>query len=224
MADTARARPPRLGQGARALRRRRRPPAAGRLRPHLGLRRRPADADPRQGPRADRRSRCSGSSAPATSSPTTSSPRELEDFPEGARDPELAGRAMLVRRLEMLPLECVVRGYLAGSGWKDYARDRRRLRPSRCPRGCARPTGCPSRSSRRRRRPTSGHDENITADAGASSSSASERYAEVERRLASRSTSARPPQALERGIIIADTKFEFGLDERRRARARRRGR
>jgi len=44
----------------------------------------------------------------------------LSDFPADARDPALAGRAMLVRRLDMLPLECVVRGYLAGSGWKEY--------------------------------------------------------------------------------------------------------
>src|SRR3954462_15254985 len=44
----------------------------------------------------------------------------LSDFPADARDPDLAGRAMLVRLLEMLPIECVVRGYLAGSGWKDY--------------------------------------------------------------------------------------------------------
>ena len=45
---------------------------------------------------------------------------ELADFPEVARDHELAGRSMLVERLTMLPVECVVRGYLAGSGWKDY--------------------------------------------------------------------------------------------------------
>src|SRR5688572_15140399 len=44
----------------------------------------------------------------------------LEDLPPELRDPSLAGRVMLCRRLEMLPVECVVRGYLAGSGWKDY--------------------------------------------------------------------------------------------------------
>ena len=44
----------------------------------------------------------------------------LEDLPGELRGPSLAGRVMLCRRLEMLPVECVVRGYLAGSGWKDY--------------------------------------------------------------------------------------------------------
>src|SRR5262252_3887103 len=42
------------------------------------------------------------------------------DMPGAARDAELAGRATLARKLTMLPIECVVRGYLAGSGWKDY--------------------------------------------------------------------------------------------------------
>ena len=46
---------------------------------------------------------------------------DRSDFPaEAADEPDLAGRSMLVRRLRMLPIECVVRGYLAGSGWKDY--------------------------------------------------------------------------------------------------------
>ena len=45
---------------------------------------------------------------------------DLGAFPEGARDPELAGRSMYVRRAEMLPIECIVRGYLSGSGWKEY--------------------------------------------------------------------------------------------------------
>ena len=66
------------------------------------------------------------------------------------------GRSTECRRLEMLPLECVVRGYLAGSGWKDYVRAGRPPATS-CPRGCASPIGFPSRSSRprpRRRRAT----------------------------------------------------------------------
>ena len=55
---------------------------------------------------------------------------QLSDFPEGARDPDLAGRALLVRRLEMLPLECVVRGYLVGLGLEGLRAHRRRLRHS----------------------------------------------------------------------------------------------
>ena len=80
--------------------------------------------------------------------------------------PSLAGRALLVRRLEMLPLECVVRGYLAGSGLEGLRAHRRRLRHSAARRACARPTGCRARSSRPRPRRPSGHDENITAEQG----------------------------------------------------------
>ena len=93
--------------------------ADGRVRPHLGLRRRPAHPDPRQGPGADRRCRCSGSSTPSDIVPNhliSASPKTSRPGPER---PRRAGR-MLVRRLTMLPIECVVRGYLVGSGWKDY--------------------------------------------------------------------------------------------------------
>jgi len=119
------------------------------------------------------------------------------------------GRSSECRCLEMLPLECVVRGYLAGSGWKDY---RRRGSTS----GHALPAGL--RESDRLPEPiftpstkaTEGHDENIDA-AAASELVGEERFREVERvsldlyRFASN-------HAAERGILIADTKFEFGLD------------
>ena len=73
---------------------------------------------------------------------------------------------MVVQRLKPLPIEAVVRGYLIGSGWKDYQRDRRRLRHRAAAGACARPSGCRSRSSRRRPRPRLGeHDENISFDA-----------------------------------------------------------
>ncbi|HVL03293.1 MAG TPA: phosphoribosylaminoimidazolesuccinocarboxamide synthase, partial [Acidimicrobiales bacterium] len=45
---------------------------------------------------------------------------DLDDFPEPARRPDLAGRVMLCRRAEMLPIECIVRGYLSGSAWREY--------------------------------------------------------------------------------------------------------
>ncbi|NNC79257.1 MAG: phosphoribosylaminoimidazolesuccinocarboxamide synthase, partial [Acidimicrobiales bacterium] len=44
------------------------------------------------------------------------------DWPSGAQDPELAGRSMYVNRAEMLPIECIVRGYITGSAWKEYQR------------------------------------------------------------------------------------------------------
>jgi len=119
------------------------------------------------------------------------------------------GRSSECRRLEMLPLECVVRGHLAGSGWKDYRR-------SGSTSGHALPAGL--RESDRLPEPiftpstkaTEGHDENIDA-AAASELVGEERFREVERvsldlyRFAS-------TYAAERGILIADTKFEFGID------------
>lgn len=120
----------------------------------------------------------------------------------------LQGRAMLVRRTEPVPIECVVRGYLSGSGWKDYQKT-----GSVC--GIALPAGL--RESDRLPEPiftpstkaTSGHDENISFD---------ETVARIGQPLAQklRDTSlaiykSAAEFASARGIIIADTKFEFGL-------------
>jgi phosphoribosylaminoimidazole-succinocarboxamide synthase len=131
------------------------------------------------------------------------------------RDPEdaalLEGRAVIVRRLRALPIEAVVRGYLIGSGWKDYVRT-----GSVC--GIALPKGLklaqrlPAPLFTPASKAASGaHDENISFEA-------------VERLLGAglaakvRATSLAlyefaADYARERGIIIADTKFEFGLDE-----------
>jgi len=120
----------------------------------------------------------------------------------------LKGRAMLVRRTEPIPIECVVRGYLSGSGWKDYQKT-----GAVC--GIPLPSGL--RESDRLREPiftpstkaTTGHDENISFD---------ETVTRIGRALAEklRDTSLEIYEraaefASARGIIIADTKFEFGL-------------
>ena len=119
------------------------------------------------------------------------------------------GRSMECRRLDMLPLECVVRGYLAGSGWKDYL-----ATGSVC--GIELPPGLPE--SERLPQPIftpatkakEGHDENIDAERAAALVG-EERFRELERvsielyRFAQEYAGAR-------GIIIADTKFELGLD------------
>ena len=119
------------------------------------------------------------------------------------------GRSLECRRLEMLPIECVVRGYLAGSGWKDYC-----ATGSVC--GHVLPAGL--RESDRLPEPlvtpatkaVSGHDENIDA-AVAAGLVGSDLYAEVERiALALYRFAAAHAEA--RGIILADTKFELGLD------------
>jgi phosphoribosylaminoimidazole-succinocarboxamide synthase len=119
------------------------------------------------------------------------------------------GRSLECRRLEMLPIECVVRGYLAGSGWKDYQasgevcghRLREGLRESD---RLDEPIFTPATKA------TSGHDENITREQAAELVG-EERFTEVEAASLAlyRFASA---YAVERGIIIADTKFEFGID------------
>jgi phosphoribosylaminoimidazole-succinocarboxamide synthase len=121
------------------------------------------------------------------------------------------GRSTECRRLEMLPLECVVRGYITGSGWKDY-------QASGATSGRALPTGL--RESDRLPAPIftpstkaqEGHDENIDL-AEAAELVGDERLAELERISLDLYRSA-SEHALDRGIIIADTKFEFGVDGR----------
>src|SRR6478736_2958733 len=120
------------------------------------------------------------------------------------------GRSMECRRLEMLPIECVVRGYLAGSGWKDY-------QATGSTSGHALPEGL--RESDRLPEPIftpatkaqiGDHDENITRDQAAELVGAG-RFAEVERAAIELYRFA-AEHALANGIIIADTKFELGVD------------
>ena len=119
------------------------------------------------------------------------------------------GRAMECRRLEMLPIECVVRGYLAGSGWSDYRRT-----GAVC--GHTLPEGMleSDRLSEPIFTPATkadvGHDENIDLETAAELVGA-ERLAEVQETALGLYRFA-AAHALERGIVIADTKFEFGID------------
>ncbi len=134
---------------------------------------------------------------------------ELDDLPDGARDPSFAGRIMLCRRAEMLPIECIVRGYITGSAWKEYRRDGTMH-------GSALPTGL--RESDRLPEPVftpstkaemGDHDVNVSFDdavdlVGADlAGRARDASLELYRRGAE--------WAGARGIIIADTKFELGL-------------
>ena len=126
------------------------------------------------------------------------------------RRAQLAGRAMLCRRAEVVPFECVVRGYLSGSAWKEY-RDHGTLAGEPLPDGLREsdrldpPLFSPATKAEQ------GHDENVTvarlrAEVGAG------RAAELER--LARLVYARGREIAEaRGIVIADTKFEFGVDE-----------
>jgi phosphoribosylaminoimidazole-succinocarboxamide synthase len=132
------------------------------------------------------------------------------DFPpplDRFRD-ELAGRSMLVRKTKPVPIECVVRGYLSGSGWKDYLATGKVC-------GIALPSGL--RESDRLPEPiftpstkaTTGHDENISFDDAAAriGGPLAERLRSVSLEIYRRATAYAEP----RGIILADTKFEFGL-------------
>ena len=118
-------------------------------------------------------------------------------------------RSTECRRLEMLPIECIVRGYLAGSGWKDYQRTGR-VSGHVLPDGLRESDLLPEPIFTPSTKALEGHDENIDATA-ATELVGEERFREVEQaalelyRVAS-------SHAAERGILIADTKFEFGLD------------
>lgn len=132
-------------------------------------------------------------------------PPPLPDFAE-----QLQGRSMLVKKAQVVPIECVVRGYLAGSGWKEYQKNQ-----SVC--GIPLPPGL--RESDRLPEPIftpatkaeTGHDENITQQRmfDLVGKELGERLMDVSLRVYLLACE----HALSRGIIIADTKFEFGLSD-----------
>ena len=135
------------------------------------------------------------------------------DFPDGAADPWLAGRSMLVRQVEMLPIECVVRGYLTGSAWKEY-RANGTMHGSPLPAGLVEAERLPQAVfTPATKAPDGLHDENISFDDAADLVGGA--TAAACRDLAVALYAAGAAHAADRGIIVADTKFEFGhLDGR----------
>ncbi|HEY8724602.1 MAG TPA: phosphoribosylaminoimidazolesuccinocarboxamide synthase [Gaiellaceae bacterium] len=121
------------------------------------------------------------------------------------------GRSTECRKLEMLPIECVVRGYLAGSGWKDYITTGE-VCGHKLPEGLTESQQLPRPIFTPATKAASGHDENIDR-AAAVELVGEERFDEVEA-IALALYSFVSDYARERGIILADTKLEFGLDER----------
>ncbi len=119
------------------------------------------------------------------------------------------GRSTEARRLRMLPIECVVRGYLAGSGWKDYERTGS-TSGHPLPAGLEDSARLPEPIFTPATKAQEGHDENIDRDQAAELVGP-ERLEEVER-VAIELYSYGADHAAARGIILADTKFEFGLD------------
>ena len=137
---------------------------------------------------------------------------KMEDMPESVRrhSQTLAGRSMLVKRAEVFPVECVVRGYLVGSGWKDYKRTGE-VCGHKLPEGLVESAKLPEAIFTPSTKAEQGHDENITEDQVRDLIGA-------EQTALLRDTSLRlyteaHNYARERNIIIADTKFEFGLDQ-----------
>jgi phosphoribosylaminoimidazole-succinocarboxamide synthase len=127
-----------------------------------------------------------------------------------AEAPQVAGRSMLVKRLKPLPVEAVVRGYLAGSGWKEYQHNQ-----AVC--GVALPPGLQNASklpapiyTPAAKAAVGEHDENITFDQTVAMIGAD--LATRIRDISLRLYQAASEFAATKGIIIADTKFEFGLD------------
>jgi len=123
---------------------------------------------------------------------------------------QLAGRAIVVRRLQALPLEAVVRGYLIGSGWKDYQHDGT-VCGIRLPAGLRQAEQLPQPIfTPASKAPVGEHDENISFEVAAQTVGAELAARVRDTAIALYEFAAR--HAAARGIIIADTKFEFGLD------------
>lgn len=137
---------------------------------------------------------------------------EVDDFPEPFNGfPErLAGRSMLVKKAHRLDIECIVRGYISGSGWKEY-----RKTGGIC--GIRLPDGL--KNSDRLEQPIftpstkadSGHDENISIEEAAKI--VGEKTARELEKMSLELYARASEYALSRGIIIADTKFEFGVTD-----------
>ena len=133
----------------------------------------------------------------------------VDEFPQAARRhrAQLDGRAMLVRRAQVVPIECVVRGYLAGSGWKEY-RQTGRICGVRLPAGLRESEQLPEPIFTPATKATSGHDQNISFDQMAQQVGGE--LAEELRSLSLGIFRKAADYARSRGLLLADTKFEFG--------------
>ncbi|MGH9465999.1 MAG: phosphoribosylaminoimidazolesuccinocarboxamide synthase [Terriglobales bacterium] len=136
---------------------------------------------------------------------------EVKDFPASVQKDkaQLEGRTMLVKKLKMFPVECVVRGYLSGSGWKEYQK-LGTVCGLKLPAGLRESERLPEPIFTPSSKATVGHDENITLQqvgklVGAAAAAALKQLSlDIYSRAAA--------YAETRGIILADTKFEFGRD------------
>jgi phosphoribosylaminoimidazole-succinocarboxamide synthase len=132
----------------------------------------------------------------------------LDALPESARKPEWEGRVMLCRRAEMLPIECIVRGYLSGSAWKEY-RTGGTMHGTGLPSGLQESSKLPEPVFTPSTKAEEGHDENISFEQAVDL--IGHEMAERARHISLEMYTRGAELAAERGIIIADTKFELGL-------------
>jgi phosphoribosylaminoimidazole-succinocarboxamide synthase len=135
---------------------------------------------------------------------------DFDDFPQHLqpfRD-QLAGRSMIVRKTKPLPVECVVRGYLAGSGWKEY-QESQSVCGEKLPPGLQLASQLPGPIFTPATKSDTGHDLNI--DMNACRQILGNEMAERVRDLSLQIYAAGRDHAAECGIIVADTKFEFGV-------------
>src|SRR5437660_6707416 len=133
-------------------------------------------------------------------------PQELQPFRE-----QLAGRSMIVKKTKPLPVECVVRGYLAGSGWKEY-QESQSVCGIKLPAGLKLASKLPEPIFTPATKAETGHDENI--DMKRCAEILGDELAERVKTLSLEIYSAGRDHAERKGIILADTKFEFGtIDE-----------
>ena len=126
---------------------------------------------------------------------------------------EVRGRAMTVRRLEMLPVECVVRGYITGSGWKDYQATGS-VSGVELPPGLRESDRLPTPIFTPSTKAETGHDEAVDFDGAVALLGGDRELAERVRRASLALYEFAGEHARARGVILADTKFEFGLDAR----------
>lgn len=129
------------------------------------------------------------------------------DLPPGVDRAALEGRSIIVRKTQVVPIECVVRGYLAGSGWKEY-RESGRVCGIELPKGLSESDRLPEPIFTPAIKATTGHDENVPFETMCDILGDS--LAEQLRTLSLEIYSRGAAHALEKGIIVADTKFEFG--------------
>lgn len=144
---------------------------------------------------------------------------DTKDMPEFFQTPEFEGRSMKTMKLNMIPVECIVRGYITGSGWESYQKDGT-ICGIQLPEGlkeCQKlpqPIFTPSTKA-----PVGEHDQNISMEEGAEwvekfFPGKGKEYMEKLSALTLALYNKCADYALEKGIIIADTKFEFGLNEK----------